>query len=82
MDHDQEKLLLARVAQLEKENTRLREFNELLQAQRKEYLDVICGPVNEADLPTEEEMIEIMKTCVPLEVVYRDLGIPYGGGTK
>lgn len=81
MDHDQEKLLLARIAQLEKENTRLREFNELLQAQRKEYLDVICGPFNEKDLPTEEEMIEMMKTRVPLADLYRELGIPFGGAT-
>jgi hypothetical protein len=73
--------LRCRIAELEAENKSLREFNELLKAQRKEYLDIICGPVNEADLPSEEQMIEMMKTRVPMKDVFRELGIPYGQET-
>jgi hypothetical protein len=81
MDRTIEDQLRRRIAELEAENKSLRDFNELLKSQRKEYLDIICGPVNEADLPTEEQMIELMKTRVPMEDVFRELGIPYGQET-
>ena len=73
MDHDLEAQLRQRIIELEKENTSLRKFNELLQAQRKEYLDIICGPVNEADLPTEEVYREMMQDRVSADEVLRDI---------
>jgi len=73
MEHDLEAQLRQRIAELEKENAYLKEFNELLQAQRKEYLDIICGPVKEENLLTEEQMVEMMKTRVPADEVLRDL---------
>lgn len=72
MDQTNNEALRRRIAELEAENARLanengalREFNDLLQAQRKEHLDMILGPVDESKLPTEEEYIEMMKNHVP-----------------
>jgi hypothetical protein len=80
---------LRRLAELEAENARLatenaglRKFNELLQTQRKEYLDIICGPVREEELPTEEQMAEIMKTRVPADLILRDLDEILQSGAK
>lgn len=68
-----EQELRQRIAELERENSTLRTFNEMLQAQRKEHLDMIAGPVREEDLPTEEEYAEMMKTRVPAELILSDL---------
>jgi hypothetical protein len=57
--------LRQRIAELEKENAELREFNELLKAQRKEHLDIIMGPPPPYDPKVEEEIIEMMKNHVP-----------------
>jgi hypothetical protein len=73
MEHDLEAQLRQRIADLEKQNASLNRFNELLQAQRKEYLDIILGPVKEEDLLTEEQMAEMMKTRVSADEVLRDL---------
>ena len=73
-----EQELNKRIAELERENASLRTFNVSLQAQKKEYLDVILGPVREEDLPTEEQFAEMMKTRYPAEEVFRELGIPFG----
>ncbi|MBO0698596.1 MAG: hypothetical protein J2P46_09390 [Zavarzinella sp.] len=73
MEQNLEAQLRHRIAELEKKNADLMQFNELLQAQRKEYLDIILGPVKEEDLLTEEQMVEMMKTRVSAEDVLRDL---------
>jgi hypothetical protein len=73
MSPDLEAQLRQRIAELEKENIYLREFNDLLQAQRKEHLDMICGPVNEAELLTEAQMKELLNSRVSAEEVLRDL---------
>jgi hypothetical protein len=73
MEQNLEAQLRQRIAELEKENAYLKEFNELLKAQRKEHLDIICGPVKEEDLPTEEQMAEMMKTRVPMDQVLREI---------
>ena len=65
MEHDLEQQLRQRLAQLEKENAELREFNAMLKAQRKEYLDIILGPPPPEDPNTEKELIEMMKNHVP-----------------
>ena len=69
--------LRRRVEALEAENARLREFNELLQAQRKQHLDIILGPAEEALSPTEEELLAIVKNHVPGAGLkfFADLGI-------
>ena len=68
-----EQELHQRIAELERENSTLRTFNELLQVQRKEHLDMIAGPVREDDLPTDEEYLEMTKTRVSADLVLSDL---------
>lgn len=60
-----------RIAELEAENARLatenaslREFNEMLRAQRREALDILC-PVDQIPETTEQELIDVMKNHVP-----------------
>ena len=69
-----EEMLRNEVEALKSENARLREFNTILQAQRKEYLDILCGPA-EKNAPTEEEVMEGMKNMIPLEQIFAELGI-------
>jgi len=59
---------------LKAENARLLEFNSILQAQRKEYLDFICGPADQF-APTEEEIAEGMKNLIPFNQFLDELGI-------
>jgi hypothetical protein len=59
---------------LRAENAKLREFNEILQVQRKEYLDAICGPAD-AYILTDEEMAEQMKDLVPFSEFLSELGL-------
>ena len=58
-----------RIAELEAENASLRDFNKLLQAQRKEHLDIILGPPAELDEAAldalEREQMEMLKNHVP-----------------
>jgi predicted nuclease with TOPRIM domain len=54
-----------RIASLETENARLRETLEMVKAERKELRDRICGPVNEEDLPSEEEYLAMIRDHVP-----------------
>lgn len=65
MEHNLEEQLRRRIAELEKENAYLKGFNELLQAQRKEYLDIILGPPGPEDPEMEKQLIEMMKNHVP-----------------
>ena len=69
-----EEMLRSEVEALKSENARLREFNTILQAQRKEYLDILCGPA-EKNAPTEEQVAEGMKNLVPLEQVFAEHGM-------
>ncbi len=79
MDHDLEQQLRARIAELEKENQKLLRSVHVLEALRKEYLDLLIGPVREEDLPTEEQFAEMMKEPrYPAEQVFKELGIPFG----
>ena len=58
-----------RISELEAENATLRDFNKLLQAQRKEHLDIILGPPEELDEAAldvlEREQMEMLKNHVP-----------------
>ncbi|MBO0698594.1 MAG: hypothetical protein J2P46_09380 [Zavarzinella sp.] len=65
MEQDLEAQLRQRIAELEKENAYLKGFNELLQTQRKEYLDIILGPPGPEDPEMEKQLIEMMKNHVP-----------------
>ena len=60
----------------------MRRVNEVIMAQRKEYLDMICGPVNEANMLTEEQMAEGMKTRVSAEDVLREVDAILQNGGK
>jgi len=68
-----EQELRQRITELERENLTLRTFNELLQEQRKEHLDMLLGPVREEDLPTDEEYLEMTKTRVSADLILSDL---------
>jgi hypothetical protein len=65
MEHNLESQLRQRIAELEKENARLLDSLEFVKADRKALRDELYGPVREEDLPTEEEIIELMKNHVP-----------------
>ena len=69
-----EELLRNEIEALKAENARLLEFNALLQAQRKEWLDYQFGPA-ELSAPTEEEVAEGMKNLIPFEQVLAEFGI-------
>jgi len=69
-----EEMLRNEVETLKSENARLREFNDLLQAQRKEYLDLLCGP-GEQNAPSEEEVMKGMKNAIPFGQFLAELGI-------
>jgi hypothetical protein len=69
-----EELLRNEIEALKAENARLLEFNALLQAQRKEHLDMICGPADKF-APTEEEIAEGMKSLIPFDQILAELGI-------
>jgi len=82
MEHDLEAQLRQRIAELEKENTYLKDSLEFVKADRKALRDELYGPVPVEDLPTEEEYTELMKDPIPAEQVFRELGIPFGKGPK
>jgi hypothetical protein len=73
-----EEMLRNEIESLKAENTRLREFNTLLQAQRKEYLDILCGPA-EKYVPSEEEVEGWMKDLVPFDRFLAENGITRQG---
>jgi len=54
-----------RLADLEAENTRLREALDRVKAERKELREKVYGPFPEDERTTEEEMAKIMKDRVP-----------------
>ena len=56
LDYDHEELLRNEIETLKAENARLREFNTLLQAQRKEHLDIICGPADKLRRPKKKSL--------------------------
>ena len=66
--------LQRQLEELKAENKRLREFNDLLRAQRKELMDQVCGPLDKY-APTDEEIAAGLKTAVPLAKVFEELGI-------
>jgi hypothetical protein len=82
MEHNLEQQLRGRIAELEAEVARLRESLEFVKADRKALRDELYGPVREEDLPTEDELRELMKDRIPAEQVFRELGIPFGTGRK
>jgi hypothetical protein len=57
--------LRQRIAELEAENARLRDSLKFVMAERRELRERVYGPVREEDLPSEEELIEVMKNRVP-----------------
>lgn len=65
MEQDLEAQLRQRISELEKENARLKDSLEFVKADRKALRDELYGPVREEDLPTEEEVLEMMKNHVP-----------------
>ena len=66
--------LKEQLAALRAENERLREFNDYLRAQRKQYLDAVCGPIDE-NAPTEDEMAVWMTDARPIDDVFAELGL-------
>jgi cytochrome c-type biogenesis protein CcmH/NrfG len=54
-----------RIAELERENARLRETLEEVKADRRQLAEQVYGPVPDKDRPTEEEAIEAMQNHVP-----------------
>ena len=67
MDQTNDDAIQQRLAALEAENARLRRSLDMVKAERKELRDRVYGPFPTENLPTEEEMIEIMKHIVPGE---------------
>jgi hypothetical protein len=45
----------------------------MLRSQRKEHLDIICGPVNEAELLSEDEIARLIRNRIPANAVLQDL---------
>ena len=82
MEHNLEQQLRRRIAELEAEVGRLNDSLEFVKADRKALRDELYGPVREEDLPTEDQLRELMKDPIPAEQVFRELGIPYGAGRK
>ncbi|HEX3147775.1 MAG TPA: hypothetical protein VHR66_06800 [Gemmataceae bacterium] len=77
MSQKNEEFYQNRVAELEAENTRLRETLEMVTAERKQLRDIVCGPDRPEDRPTEADYIEMMKNHVPGSGLkfFADLGI-------
>jgi predicted nuclease with TOPRIM domain len=67
----------SRLAELEAENARLRETLDMVKAERKELRDRLDGPINDENLPSEGEYMELMKSHVPGSGLkfFADLGI-------
>jgi hypothetical protein len=82
MEQNLEQQLRGRIAELEAEVTRLSDSLEFVRADRKALRDELYGPVRDEDLPTSDELRELMKDPIPAEQVFRELGIPYGAGRK
>ena len=76
-----EEMLRNELEALKSENARLRDFNTLLQAQRKEYLDILCGPA-EKNAPTEEEVAQGMKDAIPFSQFAIEIGLRRPGGAS
>jgi hypothetical protein len=75
-------LLLQEMSLLRAENERLRKQLAETRAQRAEYLNYLCEFLPPANLPSEEEMIEQMKTRVSAEQVMRELDEILANGAK
>jgi hypothetical protein len=82
MEQDLEAQLRLRIAELEKENARLKDSLGCVKADRKALRDELYGPVREEDLPTEDQWREMMKDPIPADQVFRELGIPFGKSPK
>ena len=75
--------LRRQLEELEAEYKRLREFNDLLRAQRKELMDQVCGPADKYIL-SDEELAAAMKdpNRVSLSKLLADLGITRKDGSN
>ena len=75
--------LRRQLEELKAENKRLREFNDLLRAQRKELMDQVCGPADRYIL-SDEELAAAMKdpNRVPLSKLLADLGVTRKDGSN
>jgi hypothetical protein len=65
--------LRAEVARLKAENERLQKQLAQTRADRKEALDALFKFLPPPNLPSEEEMIAMMKHTVPAEQVIREI---------
>jgi hypothetical protein len=75
--------LLRQLDELKAENKRLREFNDLLRAQRKELMDEVCGPADKY-LLSDEELAAALKdpNRTSLSKFLADLGITRKDGSN
>lgn len=74
--------LKSQLTVLRAENERLRELNDYLRAQRKQYLDAVCGPADEY-APMEDEVAASLKDAKPLRPFLESLGVyPAPEGSK
>ena len=64
-----------RIAELESENARLKAALELVKSQRKELTERLYGPVRETDIPTEAELLNMMKDRIDGRKAFEELGI-------
>lgn len=67
MSPTSEEMYQRRIAELEAENARLKDSLEYVKADRKALREQVYGPVELDKLPTEEELLEMMKNRVPGE---------------
>ena len=65
MSPNDEQAYEKRIAQLEAENARLRQTLDEVKADRRQLAEQVYGPVPDEYRPTEEELIELMRTHVP-----------------
>lgn len=75
MDHTLEDQFRRRIAALEAENARLRDALEFVKAERRELRERVYGPVREEDIPTEEQLLEMMKDRIDGRKAFEELGI-------
>ena len=65
MSQNSEEVNRQRIAELEAENARLKQRLEIAMAERRELRNRLYGSISEADLPKEEEYLEMMRNHVP-----------------
>jgi predicted nuclease with TOPRIM domain len=70
-----EDALRQRIAELEAENARLRDSLEFVKAERRELRERAYGPVREEDVPTEEQLAELMKDRIDGRKACEELGL-------